>query len=289
MWASVQQSIVKAGDNPIGAGNQALDSVLGPSFDYLSTIQSPAEKGVSSAGTIDQVFTNTRAIGGYVNNLLLGPKVGNQMFSDTGGKCRLPGTIDPETKLDKKDGVVVHRSTWINNKLGADDAAGVLGPSFQRAVGGSELNGIIPGAGGDIAALNPLKVMNALVLDAYPPCQAYTCRVTDNAGVDRGDTETHFLSPSLELNMNKDCSPAKDGDFKTLLAKDLARTKAEQAEQAKQAKPAPATKRQGESFAPYFADSYGPNKLVSTDPTPAIILGVAVLLFVGYAITRSSK
>jgi hypothetical protein len=272
---------VKAGDNPIGAGNQALDSVLGPSYDYLSTIQSPAEKGVSSAGTIDQVFTNTSAIGGYVNSLLLGPKVGNQMFSDTGGKCRLPGTIDPETKVDKKDGLVVHRSTWINNKLGADDAAGVLGPSFKRAVGGSGINGIIPGAGGDIAALNPLKVMNALVLDAYPPCQAYTCRVTDNAGVDR-DTETHFLSPSLELNMNDDCSPATDSDFKRLLAKDLARTKAEDT------KPAP-SKKQGESFAPYFGGSYGPNKLVSTDPTPAIILGVAVLLFAGYVLTKHTS
>jgi len=284
MWASVQQSIVKAGDNPIGAGNQALDSVLGPSYDYLSTIQSPAEKGVSSAGTIDQVFTNTRAIGGYVNDLIRGPDggggFGNQLFSDTGGKCRLPGTIDPKTKLDKKDGTVVHRSTWINNKMGSKDAAGVLGTSFQEAVGDIGMNGIVPGAGGDIAAMNPLKVMNALVLDAYPPCQAYTCRVTLPDGTDKG-TETRFLSPSLELNMNG-CDPATDSDFKSLLAKDLARTKAEEA------KPAP-SKKQGESFAPYFGDSYGPNKLVSTDPTPAIILGVAVLLFVGYALTKSNK
>jgi len=253
MWASVQKSIVKAGDNPIGAGNEALDRVLGPSYDYLSTIQSPAEKGVSNAGTIDQVFTNTGAIAGYVNNLLLGPKVGNQMFSDTGGTCKAP------------NGSIVPRWTWINNKLGSDDAVGVLGPSFQRAVGGSGIDGIIPGAGGDIAALNPLKVMNALVLDASPPCKAYSCPVTDGAGVDRG-RETHFLCPSLELNMNG-CKEVKDSS-------ELEKASAVKA---------------GESFTPYFADSYGPNKLVSTDPTPAIILGVAVLLFAGYVLTRRSS
>jgi hypothetical protein len=259
MWASVQQSIVKAGDNPIGAGNQALDSVLGPSYDYLSTIRSPAENGVSSAGTIDQVFTNTRAIGGYVNSLLLGPKVGNQLFSNTGGTCKAP------------NGSVVSRWTWINNKLGSDDAAGVLGPSFQRAMGGSGIDGIIPGAGGDIAAMNPLKVMNALVLDASPPCKAYSCPITDSAGVDRG-RETRFLSPSLELNMNG-CKEVTDSSA------------LEKVETAKLVK----SVGKGESFTPYFGGSYGPNKLVSTDPTPAIILGVAVLLFVGYALTKSNK
>ena len=262
MWANVQNSIVSAGDNPIAAANAGADAVLGPSFDYLKTIQSPAAKGVSSAGTLDQVFTNTAAIGGYVGNLLLGPKAGNQLFSDTGGTCKAP------------DGTIVKRWTWINNKLGSDDAAGILGASFQGAVGGSGLDGIVPGIGGDIAALNPLKVMNALALDGSPPCKAFTCRITDNAGLDRG-TETRFLSPSLELNMNG-CTVASQEEAQKVLAD----------EQAAAAAPISTA---GETFAPYFADSYGPNKLVSTDPTPAIILGVAVLLFVGYAITRSSK
>ena len=257
MWASVQNSIVSTGDDPIGAANAGLDKVLGPSFDYLSSIRSPAEKGVSSAGTMDQVFTNTAAIGGYVNNLLLGPKVGNQMFSKTGGTCKAP------------NGSIVSRWSWVNNKMGADDAAGVLGPSFQRAVGGSGIDGIIPGAGGDIASMNPLKVMNALVLDGSPPCKAFTCPVTDKYGVDRG-SETHFMAPSLELNMNgcKEVADSKELEATTLKIESASTP---------------------ESFTPYFSSSYGPSVLVNTDPTPAILLGFAVVVFVGYVVTRAAR
>ena len=276
MWASVQNSITSAGNDPVGAANKGLDTVLGPSFDYLKQIQSPAAKGVSSAGTMDQVFTNTGAIGGYVNDLIAGPPggFGNQVFSDTGGKCRLPGTIDPKTKLDNKDGEVVHRWTWVNNKMGATDAAGVLGTSFQSAVEGNGMDGIVPGIGGDIASMNPLKIMNAMVLDGIPPCQAFTCPVTDEYGVNIGK-ETHFLSPSLELNM-RGCSAAGGYDAKQALDIDRVRTKAAEAAAAKT----------GEKFTPYFAGSYGPSVLVNTDPTPAIVLGVAVALFLGYVALR---
>lgn len=278
MWASVQDSITSAGNNPLGAASSGADAVLGPSFDYLKQIQSPDKKGVSSAGTMDQVFTNTGAITGYVNDLIAGPTdgsggFGNQMFSDTGGKCRLPGTIDPKTKLDNKDGEVVHRSTWINNKMGATDAAGVLGTSFQSALGDTGMNGIVPGIGGDIAAMNPLKIMNAMVLDGIPPCQAFTCPVTYDDGKNKGK-DTRFLSPSLELNM-RGCTLAGGTDLQQALDVDRARTKA-----------AATAAKKGESFAPYFAGSYGPNVLVSTDPTPTILLGVAVALFVGYVALR---
>ena len=255
MWSSVQNNIAAAGDNPIGAASEGVDAVLGPSFDYLGAIQSPADRGVSSEGTLGQVFTNTKAIGGYVGNLLIGPKLGNQMFSDTGGTCKTP------------DGRIVPRWTWINNKLGFDDAAGVLGPSFQKAVGGSGVDGIVPGMGGDIAAMNPFKIMNALVLDGSPPCQLFTCPVTLPDGTDKG-TETHYLTPSLELSM-KGCvaAPAE-----------------EQAGAPPEAPPeAPPT---GEKFTPYFmgGDSYGPNILTYNDPTPTILLCAAVALFVGYVV-----
>jgi hypothetical protein len=262
MWASVQDSITSTGNDPVGSANAGLDNVLGPSFDYLKQIKSPAARGVSSEGTMDQVFTNTGAITGYVNDLILGPPggFGNQMFSDTGGKCKAP------------DGTVVHRWTWVNNKMGATDAAAILGTSFQDAVGGNGMDGIVPGIGGDIAAMNPLKIMNAMVLDGIPPCQAFTCPVTDEYGVNVGK-ETHFLSPSLELNM-RGCKPASGTETQEALNADKARMKAA------------AAAKKGEPFAPYFPGSYGPNVLVSTDPTPAIVLGVAFALFLGYVAMR---
>ena len=245
MWASVQEGIASANDDPLGAGNAVLDKALGPSFDYLQTVRSPAEKGVSSDGNFDQVYTNARAIGDYNSNLIRGPKVGNQFFQSTGGKCRAP------------DGSVVDRWSWTNNKLGADDAAGVLGPSFQRAVSGSGFDGIIPGAAGDIAMMNPLKVMNGLVLDGVPPCQEYTCPVTDvRTGVPKG-SETHYMSPPLEMSL-KGCSPAP-------------------------------AKKEGfvdGNIAPYYQDEYLPSKLINIDTTPYLIWGLAIVTFVTYAVVR---
>jgi hypothetical protein len=234
LWKSVQGSIVQANDNPIGAVNSGLDAALGPSFDYLQTIRSPREMGVSSDGNIGQVFTNAGAIRSYVGNLITGPKVGNQFFRETGGTCRTPS------------GKEVSRYTYINNKLGGDDAAGVLGPSFQRAVEGSGFDGIIPGAGGDIAAMNPLKIMNGLVLDGIPPCKAFRCPVTNiQTGVDNG-TETRFLTPSLEFNM-RGCQEVAEEEL-------------------------PAR----EVFAPYF-ESQKSHVMVNTDQTPLLLLGVAIL------------
>ena len=245
MWSSVQNSITSAGNDPIGAVNSGMDAALGPSFDYMSTIRSPSEQGVSSDGTFSQVFTNANAISGYVNSLLTGPKVGNQFFRDTGGKCRAPG------------GKVVNRWTWNNNKLGGDDAAGVLGKSFQRAVGGSGFDGIIPGAAGDIASMNPLKVMNALVLDGVPACQAFQCPVTDElTGIDKGQ-EVHFMTPSLEFNMTG-CKVVTD----------------------------PALEAR-EPFLQPYRPLHEPRRLVNTDTGPYIMLGAAVAALVLLGAFRS--
>ena len=245
MWSSVQNSITSAGDNPIGAVNSGMDAALGPSFDYLSTIRSPADQGVSSDGTFSQVFTNANAISGYVNSLLTGPKVGNQFFRDTGGKCRAPG------------GKVVNRWTWNNNKLGGDDVAGVFGESFKRAVSGSGFDGIIPGAAGDIASMNPLKVMNALVLDGVPDCQAFQCPVTDElTGIDKGQ-EVHFITPSLEFNLTG-CNVVTD----------------------------PALEAR-EPFMDSYRPLHEPRRLVNTDTGPYIMLGAAVAALVLLGAFRS--
>ena len=287
MWNSVQNNLTAAGDNPIGAVNSGMDAALGPSFDYLQTIRSPADRGVSSNGTFGQVFTNASAINGYVQSLLTGPKSGNQLFRDTGGKCRAPS------------GRTVNRSTWVNNKLGGDDAAGVLGPSFQRAVSGSGFDGIIPGAAGDIASMNPLKVMNAIVLDGVPDCQAYECPVTDElTGVDKG-TETKFLTPSLEFNMNGcrkvENSNAVEEAAEAEAERTDAKTKRDQAEFKRRTECSHepgkswelcAPPSEGESFTPFFASPYAPRKLVTTDSGPFIMLGLAIVALVALKLMK---
>ena len=301
MWKSVQSSLVSAGDDPVGAGNAILDKALGPSYDYLQNIESPEDKRVGSAGTISQVVTNTTAILGYVGNLVEGPKVGNQFFKDTGGMCRLPGTKDKEGK-DKGDGEVVPRSSYTNNKLGGDDAAAILGPSFQKAVKGNGFDGIIPGAGGDLAAMNPLKIMNGLVLDGIPPCQPWTCPVTDiQTGVAQGN-QTKFLSTSLEFNMSP-CTASTASETAKLLAiiraeKKAAEKVAKDAADAEAAKEKAATAAKtkknakglnpGEKYANFQENLYqAPVEIDYIDSGSAATLAVAFAIFIGYVLLKN--
>lgn len=296
MWKSVQASIAEANSNPMAAGNQILDQALGPSFDYLQTIKSPASKGVGSEGTMDQVGTNASAIFGYVDNLIVGPKVGNQFFKDTGGMCRLAGTKDKNGN-DTGDGEVVPRSSYTNNKLGGDDAAAVLGDSFQRAVAGSGFDGIVPGAGGDIAAMNPLKIMNGLVLDGVPPCSAFTCPVTDiRTGVDQGN-QTRFISPQLEFNISP-CRAATSAETSNLMAMINADKKAAE-KAAKEAQDAAAANAKqssvkgvqaGEKYANFQDNLYqAPVQIEYIDSASAAGLVVALVLFLGYTLRMTYR
>lgn len=227
MIAAAKKNVAGAVSLVSGDPAATSDSAVGSSFDYLQTIRSPKSLGVSDRGTIGQIFTNAGAIGGYVKNLLVGPISGNQFFRDTGNKCKTPS------------GNIVNRWTWNNNRLGADDAALVLGPSFAKAVEGSGLNGMIPGAAGDIASMNPLKVMNAMIEPGVPNCVSYSCPVTnERTGIPSGK-ETHFITPSLEFNL-RGCEETD------------------------------------EKFTPFFNSPYAPRKLVNTDMTPYLLLGIAV-------------
>uniref|UniRef100_A0A6C0B4L8 Uncharacterized protein n=1 Tax=viral metagenome TaxID=1070528 RepID=A0A6C0B4L8_9ZZZZ len=301
MWKSVQSSITSAGDDPVGAGNAILDKALGPSFDYLQTIQSPHDKHVGSEGTMDQVGTNANAIFSYVDNLIVGPKVGNQFFKDTGGMCRLPGTKDKDGN-DNGDGEVVPRFSYTNNKLGGDDAAAILGASFQKAVAGNGFDGIIPGAGGDLAAMNPLKIMNGLVLDGVPPCKAWTCPTTDiRSGVDQGP-QTKFLATSLEFNMSP-CRAATASETANLMAMINADKKAAE-KVAKDAEDAAAAKTKSETAAKAKKDAKGlnpgekyanfqdnlyqaPVQIDYIDSGSAATLAVAFVIFIGYVLLKN--
>ena len=301
MWASVQSAITSANDDPLAAGNAVLDQALGPSYDYLQTVRSPASLRVGDQGTMDQVGTNANAIKTYVDNLITGPKSGNQFFKDTGGMCRAPGNKDDEGK-DKGDGPVVPRFTYTNNRMGMDDAAAVLGPSFSKAVSGSGFDGIIPAMGGDIAALNPLKLMNGLVLDGVPPCISYTCPVTDiQTGVYQG-TQTRFISPSLEFNITP-CRAATAAETSNLMAMIESQKKAAE-KAAEAAKDAAALKgklkaagdpryknikgiQAGEKYANFQENLYqAPMPVEYIDPVSYLTLGAAVMVFIGYILMK---
>lgn len=203
MFSQLQKDVASGG-SIADAASGAADKVLGPSYDYTSGIQVPRNKGVGDAGTIDQVVTNANAMRDYVNALTIGPIQGNQYFLDTGAKCIVDDPNDPN------NGKEVPRSTWVNNRMNAGDAAAIF-PGMQKALGGSldSFAGIIPGMMGDVVSTNPVTVMNSLILPGKPPCMAFKCNVTDRKGNPKG-TQIHYLTPGLEQSpVNNKCERAK--------------------------------------------------------------------------------
>jgi hypothetical protein len=166
-------------------------------FDYTAGIQSPGSKGVGQSGSIDQVVTNATAIGDYVGNLTIGPLLGNQYFSDSGGSCIVTDPNDPN------NGKTVPRSTFVNNRMEGSDIAADF-PSLGAALGGdlNTFDGIVPGMMGDLVATNPITIFHALMLPGVPQCKAYSCPTTDSAGNSSGN-QTYYLVPGLEQSLQK--------------------------------------------------------------------------------------
>lgn len=187
LWDGIKQN----------TGN-AMDRVLGPSYDYTSGVKRPDELGVSDEGSIGQVFTNANAVKSYTQQLITGPLLGNTTFVETGGMCRAP------------DGSVVPRWSYVDNRMSLKDAVQVLPGNLPRALGGSAdvFQGIVPGMMGDIAMMNPLKPISGLTMDAVPPCVPLTCPVTDING-NNPKNETKYVTPELELSTQK-CTRAAE-------------------------------------------------------------------------------
>lgn len=237
-------------------GTNTLDRITGKPANYSALIRTPQALGVGDSGDISQVFTNAAAVGSYVQQLTTGPLLGNASFAETGGMCRAP------------NGAVIPRWTYVNNRMrGAD----VLPENMTRVLGGSAdtFNGIIPGMFGDIKALNPVTPMNALILDGIPPCNAYSCPVTNEDGSNER-YETKFMNYDLEVSMNRCRLDPNEAELEKAEFDKLPKKK--------------------ESFGDQFLPSdYSakPFKFVeSTDLTPYVWWGLAVACIVGVVLKK---
>lgn len=159
-----------------GGASTVSTDIMGPSYDYSANIPSPSSQGVGSDGSFGQVGSNVSAITTYIKYMISGPALGNQYFINTGGTC-----IDTTGKTQS-------RYNYINNKAVGSDLIpqGMNDLSFLT----SDLNGLVPGIVGDLEGLDPLYLFSALTADASPPCDCYSCEVTDGQGA-------RFLTPSL--------------------------------------------------------------------------------------------
>ena len=174
--------------------NAVEKSLLGPTYPYYKNIQTPNQLGMNSNGSIQQLATDVDGIIQYVELLVSGDSnasatgrpLGNKFFLKTGAKCAAVGTCknpkDPST-CTKED-----RYLYINNVPQGNIP---IISSFEGA-DFSDFKGLIPGALGNLNALNPFAIMRAFLSGSTPMCQPLTMQ-TINSKNDRS-SETHHVT-----------------------------------------------------------------------------------------------
>jgi hypothetical protein len=160
------------------------DRLLGPSYPYYNNIKTPAQMGMSDAGSLSQMGKDIDGLVSYVELLVSGNSaasatggpLGNKFFLQTGAKC-------VDSNDDEQD-----RYIYINNV----PVGNIPFISSGMDVNFSEFRGLIPGTMGNLNVLNPFAIMRAFTSGATPDCQPLTMEVID---VNNTRTnETHYVT-----------------------------------------------------------------------------------------------
>jgi len=161
------------------------DRLLGPSYPYYTNIKTPAQLGMSDAGSISQMGKDIDGLVSYVELLVSGNSaasatggpLGNKFFLQTGAKC-----------VDEDSGEEQDRYIYINNV----PVGNIPFISSGMDVNFSEFKGLIPGTMGNLNVLNPFAIMRAFTSGATPSCQPLTMEVIDTDN--NRSNETHYVT-----------------------------------------------------------------------------------------------
>lgn len=170
------------------------ERLLGPTYPYYKNIKTPSQIGMSDKGTIQQMTKDVEGLIEYVELLVTGDSkasatggpLGNQFFLQTGGKCAaIDSCSDPNNSSTCQQ---VDRYIYVNNV----PEGNIPFISSGMGVNFSEFKGLIPGAMGNLNALNPFAILRAFLAGSTPPCQQITMQTitTENAK----SSETHYVT-----------------------------------------------------------------------------------------------
>lgn len=172
------------------------DRLLGPTYPYYKNIKAPAQIGMSDKGTMQQMSNNITGLISYVELLVTGKSkasatggpLGNKFFLQTAGKCKDNSTDASNNQVD--------RYIYINNVPNGDIPfiSSGMGENF------SDFEGLIPGAMGNLNALNPFAILQSFMSGSTPPCQEITMQTIDTRN--NKSSETHFVSVTDIQNIN---------------------------------------------------------------------------------------
>lgn len=167
------------------------DNLLGPSYPYYKNIKTPAELGMGNKPTMAQLGTDIQGLISYTNLLVSGKSVkglpnasatggplGNRFFMKTGAKCLActdKASCD-NCQKNPSDCQQTDRFIFIDNVPNGNIPfiSSGLGTNF------SEFKGLIPGAMGNLNALNPFGILSAFTSGSTPSCMQISMEKISN-------------------------------------------------------------------------------------------------------------
>lgn len=156
-------------------------SLLGPAYPYYKNIKTPAQLGMGTNGSLQQMGQDITGLINYVEVLVSGDSnasatggpLGNKFFLQTGAKCL--ATDSCSNPSDTSTCQQVDRYIYIDNVPDGDIPfiSSGLGVNF------TDFRGLIPGAMGNLNVLNPFAIMKSFLAGSTPPCQPLTMQTID--------------------------------------------------------------------------------------------------------------
>jgi len=168
----------------------------------LGPTKRPTEIVMSDKGTVQQMSKDIDGLIQYVELLVsgkskasaIGEPLGNKFFLKTGAKC---AAIDSCTdKNDISTCQKVDRYIYVNNV----PEGNIPFISSGMGVNFSEFKGLIPGAMGNLNALNPFAIMRSFLSGSNPPCQQITMQTITSENVK--SSESHYVTLADINNMD---------------------------------------------------------------------------------------
>ena len=164
------------------------EKLLGPDYKYFNFINTPAELGMSSDGSISAITNDIAGLISYVSLLSSGDSpasktggpLGNKFFLTTGAKCK-----------DTASGELVTRSLYVNN---VPDGSIPFVSQGLGSVNFTEFKGLIPGTLSNLGQINPLQMFGAFMSGPNPECQSITMETIDVNGIQSYNTDPRYVT-----------------------------------------------------------------------------------------------
>jgi len=153
------------------------NDLLGPSYPYYKNIKTPTQLGMGDGGSIQQLSSDIDGIIDYVEVLVSGDSaasatgkpLGNKFFLQTGAKCA------PTECPNGESSCLVDRYIYVDNV--PDGSIPFISSGLD--INFTDFEGLIPGAMGNLTALNPFAILGAFTSGSNPPCKQITLQTID--------------------------------------------------------------------------------------------------------------